>query len=274
MISSHHENTTNETASVHEIEKRPCPAHVSAVRESLPDIQALTPKAVLQLQRMFGNRAVQGFLSSHMDEKAGSRVLHKALQRQKTPPQDEPARREGASSKPPNVWYFYPGSNPSNAESVQIERYKELAKNPNVPEPHPINDLEDIFMHLGRCAHFYRETHGQNLDPFVSEIHIVGEGGSGHMAFGGYSYDADALKEIKTGRGEPYLKEGARINLEGCSVAKEPKGDAFIYQFGRVFFGSKSGYIKASTCTVYPGVQDPFCIPVTYHYPSMKKTKE
>lgn len=60
------------------------------------------------------------------------------------------------------------------------------------------------------------------------------------------------------------MMAGATIELEGCSVGYGEEGTAFLYQIGRIFFGGKSGTLKASVKSIIsPGLARP----VTYRYP-------
>ena len=256
------------------------------------DPNSLTSRDILQLQRTIGNQAVQGLLTPKAKQSAGTQRTGSPL-RTKVHEWTYVARQmSGVSSTridraevtkrtqstviqrsstpvPPEVWYFYPGLNVSPAEGIRGLELEKLAEKGEIPKPRKIKDIEDIFTELGSCAHFYREMYGQKLAPFVSELHVVGEGRRGAIAFGGYMYDADALSKLSTGRGEGYLKEGVRIYLDGCTVAAGTAGDKFMYQVGRVFLGSKTGYLLGNTCEVFPGgTRELSCNPKKDKYPA------
>lgn len=138
-----------------------------------------------------------------------------------------------------------------------------------------IKELDDIFILLEVISEkISKNTGSKKVEPFLSDLHILGHGGPGRFGIGTYMYDSDDLKKIKTGKTQGYIKTNATIYLEGCDVASGSKGEEFMYQMGRIFFGSKSGYVWGNTCPVLGAVVEiTTCKPVKKKYPADFKKK-
>jgi hypothetical protein len=138
-----------------------------------------------------------------------------------------------------------------------------------------IKELDDIFILLEVISEkISKNTGSKKVEPFLSELHILGHGAPGRFGIGTYMYDPDDLKKIKTGKTQGYIKTNATIYLEGCDVASGSKGEEFMYQMGRIFFGSKSGYVWGNTCPVLGAVVEiTTCKPVKKKYPADFKKK-
>ncbi|HKJ69729.1 MAG TPA: hypothetical protein VKA68_17365, partial [bacterium] len=68
-----------------------------------------------------------------------------------------------------------------------------------------------------------------------------------------------------------FVKEGTTIIFSGCNAGAEPGGLNLMKEFGRIFFGSKSGTLRANTCPVLAMGEATSCKPVEFRYPDMKK---
>jgi hypothetical protein len=104
----------------------------------------------------------------------------------------------------------------------------------------------------------------------LEAMSLLGHGHPGHFAIGDYMYSAETLRDVyRDVSVEQFVREGSTIIFSGCDAGGEPGGLELMQEFGRIFFGDKSGILRANTCPVVAMGETTTCEPVEFHYPEM-----